>query len=350
MSRSCVNAIRGAVIIGILLISAKDNVVLAATIKINGGGLANSKTVDVFKDALTTGDALSPTVSKSKIIASQDSTVAATPVPLPGQTPPPASSHVQTFKGNWNTFQKGPYWLFNNTWGQPAGTTITVDFDQSITIDTTNFPNNSTIAWDYSKTVPWSGVFGFPQIVFGETPGTPGGWANDTVMKSPGGPWPMQLKNIKTLTITFDFTKTGPTKDAGNVMMEFYVYDVAKPLADGNSKFEIMLLLAPDRATRGYNSGGDAVQFSVPGYSGKVRLNPRANPPIIGFAPTKDISVGTIDVKACVDFLISKGWVSETFWISGLQFGVEPRSNIDGGPGRPWVGRVVINSLSYVWN
>ncbi len=268
-------------------------------------------------------------------------------------------SNTLTFSNNWETYHptgsgatptQSQYWVFNNTWGQPNNTTISKDFTQSITVDPVSFPNGTTLSWDYSK-VPaadiWSGVLGYPSIIYGTIPGQPGGFGSSSVISNSVPA--KQLGSFNNLSMTFDFTKNGAANES-NVMMEFYPFDMQAPTGPGHEQFEIQFLLAPDAATRGYaEAQSSATKFSTPGYSGVVAKEP-GNPTIIVFCPTTNITSGTIDLKACLAVIESLGWVSPSLWLQGLQFGAEPRSGIDSQAVEPYAGSVTVNQLSYVWN
>jgi hypothetical protein len=115
-------------------------------------------------------------------------------------------------------FENGtPYWAYNNTWG--AGSLqYGVGYTQTITVDPIAFPNGTTLAWSYPSYGSPSGIWAYPEIIYGASGAN--GWygTNGTIqpfsMYGLGGnsPAPTQVSNLN-LTASYAITPGGNTQD-----------------------------------------------------------------------------------------------------------------------------------------
>src|SRR5580658_5368582 len=96
---------------------------------------------------------------------------------------------------SWATYALGSLWVLNNTWG--AGNFVNgVDYNQSITIDSTTFPNGVVMSWNWPK---GSSVLSYPELVYGTQQSMP-------APNGVGGPPPTQVADLTNLSAQYSFS------------------------------------------------------------------------------------------------------------------------------------------------
>lgn len=249
---------------------------------------------------------------------------------------------MATLNGNDQQYTSGDWWARNNVWGR--GSLVNgSDFTQSVTLDTSTFPNGTVLQWNWPPGP--QGVRSYPEVGYGQTWFLPSPAAGPHDQSSVGGIGvpATQADNFAALSVTYDFSMTGPTSHY-DVMMELFT--TATPNQKGSYLHEISYF--PHFA----NSGGTPLfQYTDPTL-GLMQVSRSQDPKQIGIQPVtmtngvetpRDVTSGTFDMKTMYDQLISHGVISGSEYVNGAEFGAEVFADTAGS------GTVTINKLSYNW-
>ncbi len=188
-----------------------------------------------------------------------------------------------------------------------------VDYADEITVQPGTFPANVEFTWHWPLTPPkHTGVYGYNAVSYGSYYGGVPEVAIPT----------RQVKSIGTLTETFRFTTARPIGDF-NLLTEFFLAGKS----DGEPKVaEIGFFLRTAKSATSFADAGEQLGTftDASGRAWKVAKQPADHGPYYMFLPAGDVLVGTIDFKAALEFLRTKGSITGEEWFTGLAFGIEP--------------------------
>ena len=192
-----------------------------------------------------------------------------------------------------------------------------VDYEESITLSATQFPSGSLFAWSWPEIPCAQGVFNFSAIDFGNY--------YNTVVPTPITP--RRVRDLVVLRETHEMTLSGELQNF-DAIDNFFLSEVAGD--DGTHAFEIEVFLH----TPGYSENfiRHAKQIGTFTGSGKTwivaeAISTSAVIPDILFMPSDqaDITRGTIDLRGMLDYLVSRGVIKDTLYVSGFALGTETR-------------------------
>jgi hypothetical protein len=207
------------------------------------------------------------------------------------------------------------------------------DFTQSISMDSANSPDNTTISWDWPDTPATWNVYSMPGVFYG----TYDGFAAPANTVTP-----MQVDDINTLTLNHNITLSGQT-DQYDVIYDLYLTSTPGG-SHSDAQFEIEVVAHTPSYMRDWIetlpqktfTDADGLQWTI-AQSGSTSTSD--NPPIILFVPSdyRDLTNASIDFKALLDAAQAEGLITGNEYFNGLGLGVEPRLGS---------GSLDINSLS----
>ena len=213
------------------------------------------------------------------------------------------------------------------------------DYNESITVDPATFPNGTILAWSFPAYFNDSNVYSFPNLTYGST-----GYYHPA-----NTPAPMRLGSFKNLSVTYNVTASFGTNDA-DCMFECWSSS-ATPISPTNTTNEISFFChAPDYMVGYILSLASHFNYSAGGFNAYIALKPSSPPQmcimpvtVAGGTTPLDMMSGTqtIPVLAILRALVAQGWLSNTDYISGMQFGIEPGRNS---------GSLTFNSITWTWN
>ncbi len=220
----------------------------------------------------------------------------------------------------------GPFWADNSTWN--SGNLVNgTDYTQSITLNTSSFPNGTKIAWSWPNTPATFNVYSYPGVFWGD-------YQNFTPPATTITP--QQIKNINTLQIAIDLVFGGST-DEYDAIFDMYLTS-APGLGDGS--FELEIAVHEPSYYSDWLDGLPQTSFTdSQGLSWSIANNTSASPHMVVFAPTdhRDLTNYTIDFKALLDAAKAAGIFTGNEYFDGLALGNEPQMG---------TGSMTINSFS----
>lgn len=213
-------------------------------------------------------------------------------------------------------FTKGSYIAYAGPWSTDfgAGKALKhgVDYADEIAVRQESFPADTEFAWHWPLvTSKHTGVYGYNALSFGCYDG-----GDPEVAVAP-----RQVKKISALTTTFRYSLARPVGDF-NVLSEFFLK--AKP--EGPNVAEVGFFLRPAKSAVTFAQDGEQLGTLTDTSKRvwKVAKQPAPHGPFYMFITDGEVLEGTIDWKAALDFLRSKGHVTGDEWFTGLAFGIEP--------------------------
>ena len=219
-------------------------------------------------------------VSLTALTACQKSAI----VPSTGNTPAVEADWSTDYR--YGTFNTDGYTVSNNVWyaGTPGPQTLWV---------------NSFSNWGVRSDQVGGGVKSYPNV---------GKYIGKTI------------ESFKTLTSSFDITmpKIGCFEAA---------YDIW-----GSNNYEIMLWVYTNGGA-GPVAGGHppaAADLVAGGYTWNAYRGSLFGHPVVSFVSTRNISKGTVNIKAILRWMKKEGWIDNST-IGNLQFGTEISSTAVGG-------------------
>ena len=218
--------------------------------------------------------------------------------------------------GDREFFTKGAFIAYAAPWSTyfGAGTALKrgVDYADEIVVRPGSFPADTEISWHWPLVPPkHTGVYGYNALSFG----TYDGGTPEVAVT------PRQVKEIDALSTTFRYSLAHPIGDF-NVLSEFYL--TSKPA--GAKVAEIGFFLRPSRSAVTFAADGTQLGPYVDATRRpwKVARQPTPHGPFYMFLPAAEVPAGSIDCKAALDFLRSKGCVTGEEWFNGIALGIEP--------------------------
>jgi hypothetical protein len=214
-----------------------------------------------------------------------------------------------------------------------------VDYNESITVYPATFPNGTVLNWSFPNQFNDSNVYAFPNLTYGST-----GWYWPT-----NKPTPMKVGSFTNLSVTYNITGNFGTDDA-DCMFECWS-STATPISPATMTNEISFMCyTPSYMARYILSLAKHFNYSAGGFNAYVGQT-TATPPQTMIMPVTapsgtiplDLMSGThtVPVLAVLRELVAQGWLSSSNYISGMEFGVEPRRNS---------GSLIFNSITWTWN
>jgi Putative peptidoglycan binding domain len=241
-------------------------------------------------------------------------------VPIAVSTPPVVTDHGILFtndqfytQGSYSSYPGMWYLFIDPTLGLGHTAVEGVDFQSSIRVFTSTFPNN-TILYDRVPNFPptMAGVYGFLHVAYGNYDGD----AQQVPVT------PLQVYTLTNFTNDINWTTTGTTS---NLLNEFYLTS-----SSGNSAaklFEIGEFPNVPSTTLNYvtNLTTSKGTFVDPGGRSWSVVYGSGAVPYISFYPTNLQNVnGTVYWKDMLGYLISQGLITGNEWINGVSIGIEP--------------------------
>ena len=227
---------------------------------------------------------------------------------------------------SWASYGKGSYWAFNNVWG--AGSLVNgVDYTQSISFDSSTFPNGVTMSWNWPSA---TSVLSYPEIVYGAQQSQP----------APSGvslPPSTQVANFTNLSAQYSFSISGQTN---NFDVGFDLWLTSQPNGGQSSiKDELMVFVHdPWGHVNGASNFGTINNSGI--YVSYNWGNSVNNWNFIALVPSADQLSGTISLSDIMKTLVWDGVLTGNEYVSGIELGAE----VGGGS-----GSLTINNLSYQW-
>ncbi|KAI1426272.1 family 12 glycosyl hydrolase [Xylaria sp. FL1777] len=210
-------------------------------------------------------------------------------------TPTPTiDKRATTFCGQWDSVQTGSYIVYNNLWGESAGT--------GSQCTTVNSLSGSTVAWSTSWS--WSGgnynVKSFANAVL------------QTTAK--------QLSAISSIPTTWKYTYTGSN------MVADVAYDIfTSSSASGSSEYEIMVWLAALGGAGPISSTGSPIATpTIAGVSWKLYEGYNGAMHVFSFVASSQVTSFSGDLKAFFSYLNTNNGMSTSQYITSLGAGTEP--------------------------
>ena len=221
--------------------------------------------------------------------------------------------------GDKDFYSKGSFIAYAGPWSTyfGAGTAMKhgVDFMDEIAVQPETFPSNVELTWHWPLTSPkHTGVYGYNALSYGSYDG---GVPQVAIT-------PRQVKEIGELSETFGFQMARPIGDF-NVLTEFFL---TKKSGGADKVAEIGFFLHAAKSAVPFADAGEQLGLFTDstGRAWKVGVQPAPAGPYYMFIPVGDVLTGTVDFKAGLDFLRSKGRLTGEEWFNGLAFGIEPIS------------------------
>lgn len=231
----------------------------------------------------------------------------------------------------------GDYALVNNTWGADSPNYVKVSSPSQYTeciggTSTVGVVNGATVQtgitanWNWNMPSPgvpgsaaYGGVMAYPEIKY---------WPNHTPMT------PMQINNLRNLTINYDYSSSVavPNTYTWNVLIDMWVstspnptYYPANASAGRTTEIGINLQMTWSDQTP------IADTATIDGYQWTVKTIPSTTVPgvmaIVGFVPTgvgpSPLNKASLHMKPFYDYIIAKGWVPATSYLTSVEFGTE---------------------------
>lgn len=193
----------------------------------------------------------------------------------------------------WATWSNGGYTIYNNIWGKGAGTQV--------------IWANSYSNWGvWAQHPDTSGIKSYPNVT-------------KSIAK--------RLDSIKTLKSSFNVTP--PSSGS---------YATTYDIWTNGSTYEIMLWMNHNGSVNpiSYNwtSSGQPVpvisNVSVGGHTWKVYQGTNGSNIVYSFVRTSDTNSGTVDIRAILNWINTKGWFNGTQTVNTVQFGFEITSSSPG--------------------
>jgi hypothetical protein len=218
----------------------------------------------------------------------------------------------------------GPWSAYAGAWGADS-LTYGTDYTQSITFDSTTFPNNVLFSWSFPLYGGPDGVWSYPCIIYGSTPEL----TNSAV--------PSAQVSALNLSVTYSAELNA---NSGQLDTIFDIWLTSKPYGDMSTvKYELEIIPQTDWHYSGYaysfsdSTLQNASVYVNPNWGGNAWTN-------IVVEPSSEMLTGTISISDILKNLIWNGVITGQEYISGVEFGPEPGSGS---------GTLHIDSMSYQW-
>ena len=240
------------------------------------------------------------------------------------------------------TNTQSPYWAYTSIWGTPAGTA----FDVAI-VETTPWPNATTIAFAFPSSGSPSGIWAYPAINIGATAANNWYEADQTpycgVHIGCPAPPPKPINQLN-LSVSWSVTLDSDLPDNYDVIFDAYttVGPPAGNLTKQNIEVSVWVYVPP--GMRDGFSNPSQQQFL---YTSNVTLGPVYNRVgsnqynwIPGGGTWQQLD-GSVDFGALLREAADHGILPDTDWLNGMSLGPEVILG---------TGSIVVNQLQYQWS
>ncbi|KAI1311737.1 family 12 glycosyl hydrolase [Xylaria venustula] len=213
--------------------------------------------------------------------------VAATPTPT-------LDKRATTFCGQWDSVETGTYIVYNNLWGESAGT--------GSQCTTVNSLSGTTVAWSTS----WSWSGGDYNVK---------SFANAVVQATA-----KQISAISSIPTTWKYSYTGSD----------IVADVAYDLftsssASGSSEYEIMVWLAALGGAGPISSTGSPIATpTIDGVTWNLYEGPNGAMTVFSFVASSEVTSFSGDIKDFLTYLSTNQGLSTSQYVTSIGAGTEP--------------------------
>ncbi|MBB4910884.1 GH12 family glycosyl hydrolase domain-containing protein [Actinophytocola algeriensis] len=219
---------------------------------------------------------------------------------VPVVPPGPAAAAANTCEP-FGSITAGKYWLNNNLWGQDSGSGWQCLWD--------NY-QGSTIGWGTSW--GWSGQQNQVKSFTSSVLGWHWGW------KTTGHELPVRLNAGRDIYTDWRYRVSG--SGTMNVAYDLWLHDIPNPDWQHNPTDEVMIWL--------YRAGGAGPLGTLQGtvtiagttwdlYRGNIGWN------VFSFVRRSNTSSATLHMQDFLGHLVSRGWVSNTKYLSSIEAGTE---------------------------
>ncbi|KAI8634278.1 family 12 glycosyl hydrolase [Xylariaceae sp. FL1651] len=211
-----------------------------------------------------------------------------------GTPTPTIDKRATTFCGQWDSLQTGSYIVYNNLWGESAGSGSQCTTVQGL--------SSSKLAWSTS----WSWSGGSYNVK---------SFANAVVSLTA-----KQLSAIKSIPTTWTYTYTG-----SNLVADV-AYDMfTSSSASGSSEYEIMVWLAALGGAGPISSSGSPIATpTIAGVSWKLYDGYNGAMHVYSFVASSQVTNFSGDLKAFLTYLNTNRGMPTSQYLTSLGAGTEP--------------------------
>ncbi|KAI1751161.1 family 12 glycosyl hydrolase [Xylaria castorea] len=207
---------------------------------------------------------------------------------------PTVEKRAATFCGQWDSVQTGSYIVYNNLWGESAGS--------GSQCTTVNGLSGNSVAWSTS----WSWSGGQYNVK---------SYANAVVQTTA-----KKISAISTMPTTWKYSYTGSNMVA-NVAYDLFTSSTAS----GTSEYEVMVWLAALGGAGPISSSGSPVATpSIAGVSWKLYDGYNGNMRVFSFVASSQVTSFSGDLKAFLSYLTSNQGMSTSQYVTSIGAGTEP--------------------------
>ena len=225
--------------------------------------------------------------------------------------------------GPFEPYAQGPYHAYAGMWALEQDDTLAlghkavegVDYDATITLDKTTFPNQTAINWlvppDLLKL---TGVYGYLQLAYGNYHGS----------RVPEPVQPSQVEAIDRLDVSLSYSFEG--NDRFNILNELYL--LADPSDVESVLFEVGIFArSSDEMVRFFEDGeqiGTFVDEHGRNWQVAKRDSPQGGDFIMLVPVNREDVQGDFDWVQIFSYLQEQGILRGDEWFTGIAVGVEP--------------------------
>ena len=216
------------------------------------------------------------------------------------------------------------YGMDNNFWGiqTPVNYSEYLNINWSQCIGTGFSDKNIVVSrwtWDMGPNLTAAGgIKSYPEIVFGRKP---------VGISKNKSSFPLLISSIKKLQVNWSI-EIDKNNSSSNLLLESWISSNPKPngLTDGTMVAELAIILDCWGATNGWcNPNGEKVNIGGYDYIFAVNKGPiSGNPDMISFnSVTPQLGKGGVDLGLFLNFLKSRGLLTDNQYINDVEFGTE---------------------------
>ena len=274
----------------------------------------------LFLHACGPGQVFNPTPSSPPT-----TTPASTNTSVPELTPADAASTITMNCGDWALIDIGDYQAQNNTWGKGDLTGWSQCIGIGMGADGTLIGRWS---WDWLNS--GSNVKAYPEIIFGQKPGSV---TTSKVL-------PIKISDIGAATVSYDVSST--YSGSGNVAFDLWLTDTPNPSSWGVPPITHEIMIWLDRQGAMAPGGVYRERVSLDGvtYAVYVADNWGQGWKLIAFvSPESRLGVGTLNLGDFLSYIREKNLVTGDEYLASIEFGNE----VAGGAGETVVERYAVS-------
>jgi hypothetical protein len=245
-----------------------------------------------------------------------------TPTLPPTQKPTPTLTQIPTLQptatstsaipmdcDDWALVNRGNFQAQNNTWGKGSIS----DWSQCIGIEI-NPDGTLDGRWTWDWHFSGSGVMAYPEIIFGQKPGS----------STTSPELPIKLADLGEVTVSYDVTSTHT--GSGNLAFDIWLTDIDNPSTWGVPPIthEIMIWLENYGGMMPGGSFKERVSIDGSDYNVFVGEHWGDGWRYMAFARVKpQLGMGSLNISGFVSYLLEKELVTGEEYMASLEFGNE---------------------------